>query len=993
MPPCPTVRCRGPCWHCRTRFPCEDRTHLYFSAKLDKVACVMSRPSSSHGGRLVAVLGPTNTGKTHYAVERMLGHASGMIGFPLRLLAREVYDRVVKIKGPTRVALITGEEKITPANAAYTLCTVEAMPMDREVAFLAVDEIQMAADPQRGHVFTDRLLRARGREETLFMGADTIRPLIARLLPDADILTRPRFSDLKYVRPVKLTRLPRRSAVVAFSAGEVYAIAELIRRQRGGAALVMGALSPRTRNAQVALYQAGEVDYLVATDAIGMGLNMDIDHVAFAGLEKFDGRLVRPLAAAEVGQIAGRAGRHMNDGSFSTLAGDGRGLDPLVVGQVESHRFAPLKVLQWRNAALDFGSPGRLIRSLEEPTSTPGLHRAREALDLTVLKALARDPDIACLAAGPAAVRRLWDVCQIPDFRKISDEDHIALLGRIYRDLMGPDGVIPHDWIARQVSRLDNVQGDIDTLAGRIASIRIWTYVAHRRDWLEDAAHWAHAARGVEDKLSDALHDRLTQRFVDRRTSVLMRELRKKGELTVEIDDTNQVTVEGKPMGRLDGFSFRADPDADRSEQRSLEAAADQALKAEIARRVKIFANVGYKTLALDFAHGLGQPRLMWEGAPVATVTKGADPLKPRVRLVADSLLSGPLADQVTAKMQDWLEARLDDKLAPLMTLARELAGAAPPEGAAPLDGMCRGAAFQLIEALGALPRDAVADTLRQIDQDARRGLRRHGVRIGATALYMPALLKPHAVELRLMLWAMTAGRDELPPVPTPGMVWCETADRAPHDFYWTAGFRPVGRKAIRIDMLERLADGVRPLGKDGKTFEVSPELMGLVGVSGDDFIEVMTALGYAHEKRQVAPEATAEPAAPAEEAAEPAPAAPTDTGTDTGTDTDGADGQTAPADVEKLFFSWKPRPRPRRRARQQDGERKARGPAAERGRKDGGRKPARRDQPRGPAKAPRRDEYDKDSPFAALADLKDALQKREPSKPRAQKTGSGGSA
>ncbi|MGD0144619.1 MAG: helicase-related protein, partial [Rhizomicrobium sp.] len=467
----------------------------------------------SEGGRIAAVLGPTNTGKTHFAIERMLAHRSGMIGLPLRLLAREVYDKVARIKGAKLAALITGEEKIVPPEARYFVCTVEAMPLDLGVAFLAIDEIQLCADPERGHVFTDRLLHARGEEETLFLGAETMRGTIQRFVPEAHFITRPRFSDLAYTGAKKLTRLPRRSAIVAFSAEDVYGIADLVRRQRGGAAVVLGALSPRTRNAQVALYQSGEVDFLVATDAIGMGINMDVDHVAFAELMKFDGVGVRPLRPDELGQIAGRAGRHMNDGTFGVTA-EAEALDEETVARIEGHRYEPVRILQWRNSALSFRSLGALIESLEEPPPQRGLAKARPAMDFASLRILAGQDEYRALASTPASVKRLWEACQLPDFRKLTPDEHVRLVGQIYRHLMSDAGVLPEDWLARQVSRLDEIDGDVATLSGRLAQIRTWTYAAHRPGWVADAAHWQEQTRAVEDRLSDALHERLTQRFI-----------------------------------------------------------------------------------------------------------------------------------------------------------------------------------------------------------------------------------------------------------------------------------------------------------------------------------------------------------------------------------------------------------------------------------------------------------------------------------------------
>src|SRR5712671_2465753 len=455
----------------------------------------------SSAPRLVAVLGPTNTGKTHLAIERMLGHRSGVIGFPLRLLAREIYDRIVKLRGARSVALITGEEKISPPSASYFVCTVESMPLDRPVDFLAVDEIQLCADPERGHVFTARLLHARGLQETMFLGADTIRPLLRILVPEAEYVSRPRFSTLSYTGYKKVVRLPPRSAVVAFSMADVFSLAELVRRQRGGTAVVMGALSPRARNAQVGMFQAGEVDYLVATDAIGMGLNMDLDHVAFARLGKFDGRGPRRLIAAEMAQIAGRAGRHMSDGTFGTTADEGQ-LDPEIVAAVEEHRFEPLTRLSWRNTQLRFNSVGALLQSLDERPRAPGLVQMRGADDHRSLQLLSRNAEVSALATNPGAVRLLWEVCQIPDFRKVMSDSHARFLAHCFVHLAGPEGRLPASWVGAQMAQLDRLDGDIDTLMTRIAHIRTWTYMTHRSDWIDSAADWQERARSIEDRLS-----------------------------------------------------------------------------------------------------------------------------------------------------------------------------------------------------------------------------------------------------------------------------------------------------------------------------------------------------------------------------------------------------------------------------------------------------------------------------------------------------------
>ncbi len=585
-------------------------------------------------GRVTAVLGPTNTGKTYLAIERMMGHASGMIGFPLRLLARENYDRVVAIKGADKVALVTGEEKIIPPDPSYFLCTVESMPLGREVAFVAIDEVQLAADPDRGHVFTDRILNARGYAETMLLGAETIAAFIRRLVPGCAFVTRPRFSALTYAGVHKITRLPSRSAVVAFSADSVYGIAELLRRQRGGAAVVMGALSPRTRNAQVAMFQEGEVDYLVATDAIGMGLNMDVAHVAFGELAKFDGRRRRPLTAAELGQIAGRAGRHMSDGTFGTTAEAGE-LAPELAAAVESHRFEPVAAIRWRNSDLVFNALPALLAALDAPAPAAGMIAVRDAPDHLALKTLAREADVADAAAsGRDVVRLLWDVCQIPDFRRAASGGHARFLGEVFRRLLA-QGRLDDDWIDGHIARLDRADGDIDTLTGRIDQIRTWTYIAHRADWARDAALWQARARAIEDRLSDALHERLTQRFVDRRTTALVKGLSAKDALAAGVEDDGVLSVEGHVVGRLEGFRFiparaaRADEDSDLA-RKAVRGAAARALQPEIEARLARLAAEPSDALALA-----DDGRILWRGWLVGTLAPGRDVLSPATRAVA----------------------------------------------------------------------------------------------------------------------------------------------------------------------------------------------------------------------------------------------------------------------------------------------------------------------------------------------------------------------
>src|SRR5437764_2671542 len=669
----------------------------------------------SRGAGVTAVLGPTNTGKTHLAIQRMLAHSSGIIGLALRLLAREVYNKVEARAGADAVALVTGEEKIKPPSPRYWVSTVEAMPRDLDVAFLAIDEVQLGADLERGHVFTDRILNRRGREETLVLGAQTVRPMIERLLPGAHILTRPRLSQLSFAGEKKITRLPRRSAVVAFSAEEVYSIAELIRRQRGGAAVVLGALSPRTRNAQVALYQSGDVEYLVATDAIGMGLNLDVDHVAFASDRKFDGYQFRRLNAAELAQVAGRAGRAMRDGTFGTT-GRCPPFETELAQALESHSFEPVKVLQWRNTALDFTSIGALQASLAETPKQNGLTRAPIAEDILVLEHAARDDEIRFLANSRQAVERLWDVCQVPDYRKISPATHAELATTLYGFLMR-EGTIPTDWFARQVEEADRADGDIDTLSNRIAHIRTWTFAANRPDWLVDPEHWQGVARAVEDKLSDALHDRLTERFVDRRTSVLMRRLRENATLETNIGKTGEVVVEGHVIGRLDGFMFTPAASAAGPEARTLAGAAQKALAGEIDARAQKASKAPNEqfVLATDGA-------IRWFGQPVGKLVAGDEVLKPRVRIIADEHLTGPSRDLVQARLDLWIKSHIEKFLGPLLQLL----------AAEDITGMARGVAFQLAESLGVIERQKISEEVKGLDQPARATLRQYGVRFGA---------------------------------------------------------------------------------------------------------------------------------------------------------------------------------------------------------------------------------------------------------------------
>lgn len=807
---------------------------------------------------VTAVLGPTNTGKTHLAIERMLGHESGMIGLPLRLLAREVYDRVVARVGADKVALVTGEEKIKPENARYWVATVEAMPRDIDVAFLAIDEVQLCGDPERGHVFTDRLLHARGRQETLLLGAQTMRDCISDLIPGANFVVRPRLSKLTYSGQKKITRLPARTAIVAFSAQEVYEVAELIRRQRGGAAVVLGALSPRTRNAQVALYQSGDVEYLVATDAIGMGLNLDVDHVAFTSLRKFDGYNHRNLTPSEIGQIAGRAGRHMNDGTFG-VTGAAEPLDPELVERLEDHSFDPVRVLQWRNRALDFSSLDALTASLRMIPGEARLTRARNADDVAALEVVSRDHDITELARGTDNVQRLWDVCQVPDYRKISSQSHAELIATLFKYISTGERRIPEDWFSKQVSLADRTDGDIDTLSTRLAHIRTWTFVANRADWLADPAHWQIRTREIEDSLSDALHDRLIQRFVDRRTSALMKGMRDKDELNAEIGEDGAIMVENHFVGRLTGFRLTVDGSAEGIHEKATRQAATQVLSRELGMRVRRVVAAGDDAFKLTRTG-----RILWRDEEIAKLEPAEDALSPLVTVIADEHLAEADRDRILERLTRWIKDQIADKLKPLVSLG----------SASELQGLARGMAFRLRENIGALKREDVSDEVAALDQPARAELRKFGVRFGAFNIFFPVLMKPAPAELAATLWLLKnrAGDGdtlaETVELPRPGLTSVAAVAETPEALYRCYGFHVCGPRAVRLDILERLADLIRPLlawrnkpdteatppkGSTGDGgFTATDDMMSILGCSAVELGEVLKTLGFKPERRPI---------------------------------------------------------------------------------------------------------------------------------------------
>jgi len=803
------------------------------------VRVIVIDPAS--GGRLRAVLGPTNTGKTHLAIERMCGHSSGAIGFPLRLLAREVYDRVRAIKGDSQVALITGEERIEPPNARYFLCTAEAMPFRNagDLAFIALDEAQLAADRERGHIFTDRLLHARGREETMLLGSATLEPVVKALLPGIQVEERPRFSTLTYAGARKLSRLPPRSAVVAFSVEQVYAVAEMLRRFRGGAAVVMGALSPETRNRQVDLFQSGEVDYIVATDAIGMGLNLDVTHVAFASLSKFDGVRQRRLTPAEMAQIAGRAGRHQQDGSFGTLAArdDSRlAFTDDEIFAIEHHRFAPLTKLFWREAQPRFDSLAMLLADLESKPDAEQLAPAPESIDLAVLRRLTEEPDIAASVSTPGLVRRFWETCQLPDFRQQGAETHARFVARLWQDLR--DGHLGADYVAGRIADLDRPEGDIDTLQGRIAAIRSWAYICQRPDWVLARDEMTARSRAAEARLSDALHQRLTERFVNRRSSILMRTMGKdSGLLRVTLDTDGRVMVEDHAIGHLEGFRFVVDADASHEDRKLMLAAAEKHLPELLAQKARALVQNELGDLAIE------QGEIRNAGKLVARLERGKSPARPRLMLAKEL---GVLEPAQKARLTEALEHWLEGELAPLAPLRQLEEAARDPEAGSEV----RALLLTLADGNGTVAREQAG--LAQVPKEKRPFLRKLGVTIGSLDVFAPALLKPAP---RRLLHAIGADKRAL----NPGMEAVIGGSRQ-----LPAGYRRAGGQAIRVDMAEKLFRTAHEQRNKGgaRGFAIDPALATSMGLLPDNFRHLMRDAGFrANEPRPLAEGAFGPPA------------------------------------------------------------------------------------------------------------------------------------
>ncbi|MGY9034185.1 MAG: helicase-related protein [Rhodobacterales bacterium] len=782
---------------------------------------------------VIAVLGPTNTGKTFYAIDRMLSYKSGIIGLPLRLLAREVYDKIVHLRGKEVVALVTGEERILPLKPKYWVCTVEAMPTQLEVEFVAVDEIQLCTDAERGYIFTERLLNSRGFFETLFMGSDTMRSIIKSIVPEAQFVKRERFSTLTHTGSKKLNRLQPRSAVIGFSAEKVYSIAELIRSYKGGCAVVLGALSPRTRNSQVEMYQNGDVGFLVATDAIGMGLNLDVSHISFSGLTKFDGRRVRRLAPNELAQIAGRAGRYMKSGTFGTT-GDSDTLEDHVVEAIQESRFPSITKLQWRNNKLEFNSIQDLVGSLELQTNNQWLSRTRQTIDLTSLKLLNEVPNIEQQLKGVSDVKLLWEICRLPDFRDITIEEHIKLLQQIF-EFRREGGLIPSNWLHKQISRIDRTDGDIDALSRRLAFIRTWTYVSECKNWVDEENYWRERTREVEDHLSDALHESLTKRFVDRRTSILLKKLKGKETILAKVSEFGEVTIDGEVIGSLDGFRFKQDKSSSSEESKALRQAAVVALEPHITLRAEKLYNA--PDLELDITT---QGKITWGDMIVGKLVRGSEILNPVVDAFVDQEITVDLKNKILRRLQHFVDRKIAASFEKLISMSKD-------DG---LVGTAKGFAFRLVENLGVISRDSVQNEVKALEQDQRANLRKHGVRFGQFTIFMPILLKPASTQLKLILSSLFGGLNEFPQAPTPGLVTIPSVLNPVVDYYSNAGYRLCGDRAIRIDMLERLADLLRE--RDSRRgFEAQPEMLSITGTSLEQFANLMAGLGYNVEKGQ----------------------------------------------------------------------------------------------------------------------------------------------
>ncbi|WP_440908776.1 helicase-related protein [Candidatus Pelagibacter sp.] len=780
--------------------------------------------------KITAVLGPTNTGKTHLAIETMLSFESGMIGFPLRLLAREVYEKVIKKTSLDKVALITGEEKIIPPDAKYFLCTVESMPIDKQLDFVGVDEIQTCADHERGHIFTDRLLNMRGEKLTMLMGSNTIKSIIAKLDDDIEFINRERLSKLTYAGHKKISRINRKTAIIAFSAEEVYAIAELIRRQKGGAAIVMGSLSPKTRNAQVELYQSGDVDFLVATDAIGMGINMDLDYVYFSNLKKFDGRKLRKLNLSEIGQIAGRAGRYLNNGSFG-ITGDCKEIGAEEVDLIENHKFEEIKMLFWRNSNLNFNSPYSLLKSLEQKPYHDWLKKIHECEDEKALKFFLKDKNLENINMNQNTLSLLWECCQIPDFVKKTYGNHYEVISKVFGFLSGKNGKIPDDYMRIQLMKLDKLEGNVDSLSNRIANVRTWSYVSNKNNWIDNQDYWIEKTKNLEDKLSDRLHEELTKTFIDKRASVLARGLRQDMEFKTEILQNNDVKIDDHYIGKINGLKLELDlkQGALETDIKSLKKAARQSVGPELEKRIDTIIETKLIELNDDF-------KIYWNKFPIAKINTGKDYLSPNLDVIADEILEQKQKQKLSDFLKKWLDEKINFELKSLIDL----------KSINQKNSSVKALAYQLYENNGVLKRDQVSEYLKSLGQEERKILREIGVKFGRYHVYLFRLIKPEAVKLRTLLWKNYHQKYFNLKPPTFGLNFIEDKNKRNQNFMLLCGFEKFDNSYVRIDILERLFMLIINTDTDqDKEIKLVPEMLNLLGCNKENFVNLIKKMNY----------------------------------------------------------------------------------------------------------------------------------------------------
>jgi len=780
--------------------------------------------------KITAVLGPTNTGKTFFAIETMLSFDSGMIGFPLRLLAREVYDKVIKEVDPKKVALITGEEKIIPSNAKYFLCTVESMPIGKNLDFVGIDEIQMCSDHERGHIFTDRFLNLRGKKLTMFMGANTIKNIISKLDGDIEFINKDRLSKLVYIGHKKISRIERKSAIIAFSTEEVYAIAELVRRQKGGAAIVMGSLSPKTRNAQVNLYQSGDVDYLVATDAIGMGINMDLDNVYFSNLKKFDGKKLRKLNLSEIGQIAGRAGRYLNDGSFG-ITGDVEKINADEIDLIENHKFEEIRTLYWRNSKLNFTNSSNLLKSLEEKSNYEWLKRINECEDEKVLKYFLKENNSKINNSNENQLKLLWECCQIPDFVKKNYGQHLEVVNKVFEFLNGKKGKITNQYMKKQLQQLDKLEGNVDSLSNRIANVRTWSYVANKVNWVENQDYWIERTKNLEDKLSDRLHEELTKSFIDKRASVLSKGLKQDITFKTEILENRKVLINKHLIGQLNGLKLELDlkVGALDTDIKSLKKAAKQNVQPEILNRIKQIKKSALIELKDDF-------KIYWKDFPIAKLSPGKDYLNPEISLLIDDMIDNVDKSDFSRFIQGWINKKISLDLKSLTDLKNIITK----------NTTIRALAYQLYENNGVIKRENVKDFIKKLNQDERKILRNLGVKFGRYHIFLFKLFKPSAVSLRIVLWKNFHQKFfDLKP-PTFGLNFLNEKKEYSRDFMLLCGFEKFDSFFVRIDILERLfVQIINQSTQNKKEIKLIPEMLNLLGCKKEDFLKLIKKMNY----------------------------------------------------------------------------------------------------------------------------------------------------